>query len=346
MPIASARNRWSKACQWRGLIAAGALLLAGLPTPGLAGAAPCGPAEASAPAIAAGLVGALASTGPGGLAFKAPFGPPQGNLDPGFGLFLDGKREVALLTRELAEGDLGRFRLAHGGRSPLVVPVAAGAWNRFGYVDAVVVVVNRDNPLRGLSLQQVDRIFSRTHWRGGDSLLRWGQLGLTGEWRDAPIRLTGGADWQSSESARALTMRRRVLSNSGRVGGWRQASDSGTEAEVVDRVGADRFAIGFTGAGHLSPLVRSLTLDGIAASTDTARSGRYPLLRTVDMIIDAHGRTADARVVEFARWLVSDAGQSRIARQGDFAPLPKRDLRKARRLLAALRGVPACRHEP
>lgn len=54
------------------------------------------------------------------------------------------------------------------GYAPLAVPVA---------VDALVVLVHQDNPLRGLNLQQLDRIFSATR-RCGESkpLTRWGEL--------------------------------------------------------------------------------------------------------------------------------------------------------------------------
>ena len=69
------------------------------------------------------------------------------------------------------------------GYAPLAVPVA---------VDALVVLVHQDNPLRGLNLQQLDRIFSATR-RCGESkpLTRWGELGLSGDWATRSLQRFG-----------------------------------------------------------------------------------------------------------------------------------------------------------
>ena len=49
-------------------------------------------------------------------------------------------------------------------------------------LDALAIYVNKNNPIRGMTLQQVDGIFSSTLKRGGPSLETWGSLGLSGEW--------------------------------------------------------------------------------------------------------------------------------------------------------------------
>ena len=46
--------------------------------------------------------------------------------------------------------------------------------------------------LKGLSLQQVDAIFSKNRTGGAkDDIRTWGDLGLEGEWKDKPISLYG-----------------------------------------------------------------------------------------------------------------------------------------------------------
>ena len=59
-------------------------------------------------------------------------------------------------------------------------------------LDAVALFVNKDNPVAGLSLAQIDAIFSKTR-RGGfaHDISSWGQLGLRGSWARAPISLYG-----------------------------------------------------------------------------------------------------------------------------------------------------------
>ena len=54
----------------------------------------------------------------------------------------------------------------------------------------LAVFVHRDNPLRGLTLQQIDAIFSSTRKAGLDKPINtWGELGLSGAWADKPIVL-------------------------------------------------------------------------------------------------------------------------------------------------------------
>lgn len=296
----------------------------------------------SAPTIMSGLAPAWADAFArrgGDVRIAAPFGPPQGALDLNFGAFLDGRLAFAFLTREIAEADLARYRAGHDGREPCIVPVAGGNWKRFGYVDAVAFIVNRQNPLRRLSFRQIDSIYASPPLHGGPNARTWGELGLGGSWRHRPIRIKGGDAWSKEESARALTVRRQVLSREGRTGLWTLAPGTGDDQDVVARVAADPEAIGFTGLGHVEGAVRVVAInrDGepaILPTADTARSGRYPLLRTIDMLVDPH---ATASAFPFAHFLLSRRGQSVIAQQGDFMKLPPGTLQKALRRLDCLK---------
>lgn len=327
----------AKAAVWRritgGLFAVAALSLA---TPQAARAAIAG----SAPSILSRLAPAWVTGFACGARIAQPLGPPQGALDPNLAAFLDGRMDFALLTREIAERDLTRFRAGHAGREPVIVPVAGGNWNRFGYVDAVVPIVHPGNPLRSLSFRQIDAIFSTTRWHGAREARMWGDLGLRGSWRDRPIRVMGGDAWAGEESARALTLRRHVLSTRGKAGRWRAVSGGGGDHDVVARVAAEPDAIGFTGMGHVSSGVRVLAVAGpgrppVRLDAGSAQSGRYPLLRGVGLIID---RKASAVTLAFARFLLSRDGQAIAARQGDFMPLPAAPRRAALRKLQALSG--------
>lgn len=310
----------------------------------LAATAPGGSRSGSAPKILDALVPAwlagFARAEPAmRIAVPAPYGPPQGKLDPALQAFLDGRQDFAFLTRDMAEADLATFRRAHHGE-PVVLPVAGGAWHRFGYVDPVVVVVNTANPLRALSFRQLDALLSETRWRGGAAPADWRDLGVPA-WRDKAIHVVGGDGWSGEESARALTVRRRVLSTGGRVGRWRIVPGSGGENEVVARVAADPQAIGFTGFGHLSAGVRTVAIgaDGgrpVAPTRAAIVSGTYPLARSVDLVMarDARG-CLDPVVERFAGWLVGRAGQALIRRQGVFLPLNARQLHDAHRIVGA-----------
>ncbi len=52
--------------------------------------------------------------------------------------------------------------------------------------------MNKDNPLKQLTLAQVEAIFGKTRKRGyKENITTWGQLGLTGDWANRPISLYG-----------------------------------------------------------------------------------------------------------------------------------------------------------
>lgn len=272
-----------------------------------------------------------------------PPGAPQGALDSSLAAFLDGKRDFAFLTREIAEEDYARFRRAHGG-DPLVIPVAGGSWNRFGYVDPVVIIVNAKNPVRALSFAQLDAIFSTSRLRGHPPIVDWGAVAPA--WRGRPIRLTGGDAWANVESARALTMRRTVLSMGRHDGKWRPAPGTGGEADNVERVMRDPLAIAFTGAGHVLPGTRVVPVippGGGAATMPTRRAvseGRYPLSRTVDLLVARRPDGSIApNVAAFAHFLLSKKGQEAVVQDDTFLPLTSAQRTEA---LRSIRMSPSC----
>lgn len=274
------------------------------------------------------------------IIIPTPLGPPQGKLDPHLQAFLDGRSDFAFLTREIAEADLERFRTAHDSE-PVILPVAGGSWNSFGYVDPVVIIVNEANPVRSLSFEQLDAIFSSSRLRGRKPLTDWGAAGAKG-WQGQPIRIMGGGGWQDEESARALTLRRHVLSVGSKRGTWRLVPDSGSEADVVERVARDPLAIGFTGFGHMEPGVRVVAVAErrggrpVAPTREAIESGRYPLGRTVDLLL---ARRPDGCVspplAAFAAFLVGREGQQVVRRQPPFLPLTREQAAAAQKRLRA-----------
>jgi phosphate transport system substrate-binding protein len=59
-------------------------------------------------------------------------------------------------------------------------------------VDALAVFVNKDNPLKCMTMAHVDAVFSKSRrWGYKEDIRTWGQLGLTGEWASRPISLYG-----------------------------------------------------------------------------------------------------------------------------------------------------------
>jgi len=261
------------------------------------------------------------------------FWPPQGRLNPYLQEFLTGQRDFAFLSRELATADLETF-IQHHGYPPLAIPVAMGSWRHFGFVDTVAIIVNQHNPLHSLSLAQVDAIFSASRLRGHPPVRHWGELGVT-QWDGIAINIVGTGAWNNGESARSLSVRQTVFEPDGQRGQWRMDLDAGkyTEADIPQQVAADRYAIGFTGLGHLVPGVRALALSitpdttPVAADHTSVASGDYPLSRRLYLLVNiAPGQKLDPVLADFARYLTSREGQQAVLAQGFFLPLREQQL--------------------
>jgi phosphate transport system substrate-binding protein len=225
----------------------------------------------------------------------------------------------------MSDSDVVTFLQAHH-YSPLVIPVAGGSWRSFGLVDPVAVVVNSRNPIRGLSFAQLDAIFSKSRSQGHAIVRTWGQLGVN-SLANQTIHLAGGGSWSGEDSARAGVFRERVLLG----GSWRddpEATASGTEQEVPARVAADPLAIGFTGLGHLVPGTRAVPLSSgrssyyIKPTFEAVASGRYPLARTIDLVLARQpGTCLTPELRSFVRYLLSPRGQKIVRMEGHFLPL-------------------------
>src|SRR5271165_1778539 len=124
----------------------------------------------------------------------------------------------------------------------------------------LAVYVHKDNPLKSLTLQQADAIFSKTRKAGNDKDIRtWGDLGLTGEWADKPIGLYG----RNSASGTYGYFKEHVLLN----GDYKnEVKEQPGSSAVVQGVASDRYGIGYSGIGYKTADVRAVPLARNAAS--------------------------------------------------------------------------------
>src|SRR5215475_9166188 len=93
-----------------------------------------------------------------------------------------GTAQLGPMSREMKPSEIDEFEKKFG-YPPTKIKVA---------IDALAIFVNKDNPLKELTLQQADAIFSKGRACGGPKdITTWGDLGLTGEWAAKPISLYG-----------------------------------------------------------------------------------------------------------------------------------------------------------
>jgi phosphate transport system substrate-binding protein len=201
---------------------------------------------------------------------------------------------------------------------------------RFGYkptpfrasIDALGVFVNKDNPLAGLSLPQIDAIFSKGRLGGlPEDITRWGQLGLKGEWENAPISLYG----RNSASGTYGYFKEHALYK----GDFKdQVKEQPGSASVVQGVNGDKLAIGYSGIGYVTSGVRVLPLASKAGqpfkegTLQNVLDGSYPLGRYLYIYVNnPPDKPMDPLVKEFLRFVLSKEGQEIVVKDG-FMPLP------------------------
>lgn len=186
-------------------------------------------------------------------------------------------------------------------------------------IDMLAVYVHKDNPLKSLTLLQVDAIFSKARAGGfATDLVRWGDLGLTGEWADKPISLYG----RDSASGTYEYFKEHALYK----GDFKSTvkEQAGTAA-VVQAVANDKFGMGYGGFGAVTADVRALGLARdakaavVEATSDNAYSGTYALSRYLYIYVNFKpGSQLDPLRREFLKYVLSQKGQANVLKDGYF----------------------------
>ena len=220
---------------------------------------------------------------------------------------------------------------------------------KFGYkptgvptsVDALAVLVHKDNPLASLTMPQVDAVFSKGRKLGAPADVRtWGDLGLTGEWASKPISLYG----RNSASGTYGYFKEHALGK----GDFKDTvkEQPGTSS-VVQAVASDRFGIGYGGIGYLTADVKAVSLapdakgTAVAASAENAYNGTYPLSRFLLLYLNHKpGSQLDPLRREFVRYILSVQGQEVVVKDGYF-PVKPATANQALTTLGIVEGAPA-----
>jgi phosphate transport system substrate-binding protein len=247
-----------------------------------------------------------------------------------------GDLDFVFVSRELKPDDIKDFR-AKFGYAPLSVPVSGGSYRHFGALDAIAFYVNKSNPLEKITFDQLDAMYSSTRYRGGRAITRWGDLGLTGEWADKPVKLYGIKPWNGFEEF----VRQRVLSVGDQRGEWRE--DIAFEKvvfPVAKKVSADAYGIGYSGLAYIDAGVKVLPViekaDGpaLAATYENVALATYPLSRlTFFNTNKAPGKPLDPALDEFLRFILSREGQQVVLEHASYIPLRENQARNSRGLL-------------
>jgi phosphate transport system substrate-binding protein len=232
---------------------------------------------------------------------------------------------------------------------PLRILIATGSYDVPGWSPALAVVTNKDNPISQITMEQLDGIFGAartggyqgTTWHpeaardASKDIRTWGQLGLAGKWKDAPIHVYG----LNLEYGMARDFQQMVFQGGDK---WTEslqeyanyAGPDGTlkiaaEQLMID-LAKDPYGIGYSGVMFLNPQTKTLSVAEkpggpyVSPTIETVQNRTYPMLLEVYFYLDREpGKPIDPKLKEFLRFVLSRQGQEAIAKDGKYLPLTK-----------------------
>jgi len=234
----------------------------------------------------------------------------------------EGTSNFGPMSRKMKSGEIEAFEKKFGYK-PTPIRVA---------IDALAVFAHKDNPIDGLSIGQVDAIFSSTLKCGeAKAAETWGDVGLQGDWASKDIQLFG----RNSVSGTYGYFKKKGLCK----GDFKSSvNEQPGSASVVQSVSASLNAIGYSGIGYKTAGVKAVALskDGenfIPATLENTLTGKYPLSRYLYVYVNKHpNKPLSPMDREFLKVVLSQSGQEIVAKDG-YIPLPAKvamaDLKKA-----------------
>jgi len=231
----------------------------------------------------------------------------------------EGTSNVGPMSRKMKDKELAAFEEKFGYK-PTAIPVA---------IDALAVYVHKDNPITGLTIADIDAIFSNTRKCGGDAdIATWDDIGLTGDWARRDIQLFG----RNSVSGTYGYFKKKALCK----GDFKSTvNEQPGSASVVQSVSSSLNGIGYSGIGYKTSGVKAVPLskktdgDRIAATSENAISGKYPLARFLYIYVNkAPSKPLSPLENEFIKMVLSTQGQQVVVKNG-YIPLPAKVADKA-----------------
>lgn len=222
---------------------------------------------------------------------------------------IEGTAQFGPMSREMKSKEIEAFEKKYGYK-PSRIRTA---------VDSLAVFVHKDNPISSLTLQQVDAIFSKNR-KGGypNDIVTWGDLGLSGEWKDKPISLYG----RNSASGTYGYFKEVALFHGDYKDSVKEQPGS---SAVVQGVATDKYGIGYSGVGYktadvrIAPLASAEGKKAFDANAENAYSGDYPLARFLYIYLNRNPNQAlDPLRAEFIKFVFSKEGQQIVIKDGFY----------------------------
>ncbi|MCC9606767.1 phosphate ABC transporter substrate-binding protein [Blastopirellula sp. JC732] len=218
----------------------------------------------------------------------------------------EGRATFGPMSRPMTKAEIDKFEKRHQYK-----PTQLGT-----SIDMLAVYVHNNNPILGLSFEDLDGIFSSTRKSGSADLRTWGQVGLGGNLAKERISLYG----RSASSGTYGYFKEKALFK----GDYRDSvQEQPGSAAVIQAVANDPVGIGYSGVGFKNPGVRTVPIskDGGPFIAPTLENvSKYPLTRFLLIGVNYNGKQLDPLQREFIKFIYSQEGQAEVVKDG-YLPL-------------------------
>jgi phosphate transport system substrate-binding protein len=258
-----------------------------------------------------------------------------------------GMADLAPMGRRATSDELQGYQRIFDS-APVEVAMASGSYDVAGWTFALVVFVNKDNPIGKLTLDQLDGIFGAERtggshgnsWdpsaaRGPEKNIRsWGQLGLTGAWADKPIHVYGyNLNYHFPQEFAEVVFKGGNKWNETLKEYTNQAKPDGSGlisagTQLAAEVSQDPYGITYTGIQYRTAQVKPVALAAgaqgpyVAPTLESVQDRSYPLSREVYYYVNRMpGKEIDPVQKEFLRFVLSRQGQEAVQKDGKYLPL-------------------------
>ena len=192
---------------------------------------------------------------------------------------LTGRADIGLSSRPLKESELDKGAVA---------------------LDGVAVIVHPSNPVSGLTLAQLEQVFT-------GQVDNWSALGGP----DAPVAVYGREAGSGTRGAFEELL--------GVTDRCDYTNEYGSSGDVVGNVSGNPNAIGYTSLASVGDTVSALAVEGAACTEETVRSGAYPIQRPF-LLVTREGEALSPAAQAFLDYACGGEAGPYIARAGAVAP--------------------------
>lgn len=211
-----------------------------------------------------------------------------GGSGNGIKAILDGTTDIANASRFIKNKEV-KTAACEKGVYPVPFMVA---------LDAIVPVVNPSNPVKDLSLSDLEKIYlgKAKNWKefGGPDMdivviSRDSSSGTYEVWSEIVLK-------KQRVTPRALT----VPSN----------------GSIVQSIASTKGAIGYIGLGYLNDDVKLIMVDGVTGSEKTTQTGEYKIARGLYMFTNGW---PEGKIGKFINYIMSPKGQELVKKAGSIS---------------------------